>query len=914
MFSLQVRARRLIASLAALMVLVASFAVPAGATTSSPDAPGVAFGVAAVPGNGQATIYWKVPAPDPALTEVSYTATARDANGTASGSCSVAYANAEVQSCVISNLPGEIRYHVTVIGESSTGVHGGVSDSTSVVPVGPPAVASGVVVTPSNQAATVAWNIPIPLSDHRSLEYVATFSAADGSPAGSCAQKVGTSTSLSCSISGLTNGQKYSVVVTGVSEVGGSGPATSPVTFQPATVPGLATDVKTVAIDKGAEVSWQPPADDGGSPVTTYVASAYDAQGLLANSCVYEVKSSAGNWCTVLGLTNGTTYSFKVTAANAMGSSESSLPSSPATPEIGNAGSLDEFFKRLVDQSGVDYTQSGVTAYVTLPPTTRVGGVMVEGQAKLQVESDKTIVITANAKLPEIFGSTQAVMEATFVYGVGLKELTVSAKNANIAELFVVDEVTMIWNATGGWTIKGSASAVPQESSTTPASKIAGSIGIGQDGTISSASISLSNLPLIGMFELTNFTISYDPLVGWDGAASVAREGTALTVEIGFTPQGQLKNGLIETKGKIDLFSVLEISQFKLAYTAATSKWEVGITAAPFDVTKGASGPTPGETAFGLTLENGVITGANFSISNVSFKGIFEVTKASFTYSNLNGTETYAASVGVVLPGTTGTEIAGSFTLVNGEYAKGSMEANQLSVALGSTGGFLQTIHAALDAPWKGQPWRIEGGVGLSIGPAVGGVTPAELRGKIEYKFPHVDEAYGTFTATGTLYISGWALGVAQVSLSSANGLHLRLSLGPGDGTTGLGYGSLINVKGVLTGQVTPDFLMVSGKGSFSLLWFGASGEVVLSTKGFAGCGRVTDGSSTKESGFTWNWGELPTSQSGTCSIAAYETRPTPPAPVPETPTTTTTVPVEPTTTSSTTSTTTVPGTTTTTP
>gem|GEM_PF-1612687 len=894
--------RRVLTSLAATAVLVSAAALPVAAATPSipPDAPGTAFGLAVVPGNGQATLYWKVPTPSSGLSGVTYAATARTASGALAGTCSVPYANSELQSCVISGLGGDIRYQVIVIGDSSTGVASAPSGAVSVIPFGPPAMASGVTVTPSNHSATVEWAIPIPLSTHGSLDYVALFEAADGSAAGTCSAKVETSTSLSCSVSGLMNGSEYSVVVEGISDVSGAGPQTHPVAFQPATVPGVATDIKAVAVDKGAEVSWQPPVDDGGSPITTYVASAYDEKGQLANSCVYDVKSSAGNWCTVLGLTNGTTYSFKVTAANAMGSSDSSLPSLPATPEIGNAGSLDEFFKRLVDQSGIDYTQSGATASVALPPTTRVGGVMVEGQAALHVESDKTIVISADAKLPEIFGSTQAVMEATFIYGVGLKELTVSANNANIAELFVVDDVTMIWNTDGGWTIGGSVSTVPQELSTTPASRVEGSIGIGQDGTITSASISMSDLPLVGMFQLTNFTISYDPLVGWDGAASVANEATTLAVEIGFTPQGQLTNGLIETTGKTELFGVLEISQFKLAYTAATSGWEVGITAAPFDVTKGTAGPTPGETAFGLTLENGVITGANFSLSNVSFKGIFEITKASFAYSNLSGTETYAATVGVVLPGTSGTEIAGSFTLSNGQYAQGSVEGNQLSVALGSTGGFLQTINAALDAPWNGQPWRIEGGVGLSVGPAVAGVTAAELRGNIEYKFPHVEEAYGTFSATGTLYISGSALGVAQVSLSNANGLHLRLSLGPGDGTTGLGYGSLINVKGVLTGQVTPEFLKLSGTGTFSLLWFGASGEVVLSSKGFAGCGRVSDGVTTKESGFIWNWGEPPTSQTGTCSIAAYETRPVSPTPTPESPTTTTTVPVESTTTSST--------------
>lgn len=78
-----------------------------------------------------------------------------------------------------------------------------------------------------------------------------------------------------------------------------------------------------VAGDKQATVSWQPPATTGNSPVTGYTVTASPGSA----SC-----TSASPTCTVTGLLNGTSYTFTVTATNAVGVSAPSTPSNAVTP------------------------------------------------------------------------------------------------------------------------------------------------------------------------------------------------------------------------------------------------------------------------------------------------------------------------------------------------------------------------------------------------------------------------------------------------------------------------------------------------------------------------------------------------------------------------------------------------------
>ena len=95
-------------------------------------------------------------------------------------------------------------------------------------------------------------------------------------------------------------------------------------------VPGAPGGVSATAGNGQATVSWSAPASDGGSPVTGYTVTASPG----GQTCAW----SAGPLsCTVPGLANGTSYSFRVVAANLNGPGPASPPSNAVVPTDGVA-------------------------------------------------------------------------------------------------------------------------------------------------------------------------------------------------------------------------------------------------------------------------------------------------------------------------------------------------------------------------------------------------------------------------------------------------------------------------------------------------------------------------------------------------------------------------------------------------
>jgi hypothetical protein len=92
------------------------------------------------------------------------------------------------------------------------------------------------------------------------------------------------------------------------------------------TIPGAPTNVSATAGNGQATVTFNAPASTGGSPITSYTVTIYS--GGIAIGTV----SGTGSPITITGLSNGVTYTFSVTANNAIGAGPASAVSNAVTP------------------------------------------------------------------------------------------------------------------------------------------------------------------------------------------------------------------------------------------------------------------------------------------------------------------------------------------------------------------------------------------------------------------------------------------------------------------------------------------------------------------------------------------------------------------------------------------------------
>jgi hypothetical protein len=130
------------------------------------------------------------------------------------------------------------------------------------------------------------------------------------------------------------NGTTYSYTVSAVNALG-EGAQSSFVSVTPvaaSTPPGTPINVLASAGNASAQVTWTAPAN-GGSPITGYTVTPFI--GTTAQTPVTVTGSPPTTTANLSGLTNGTSYTFQVTATNAVGTSGFGT-SNAVTPAVPN--------------------------------------------------------------------------------------------------------------------------------------------------------------------------------------------------------------------------------------------------------------------------------------------------------------------------------------------------------------------------------------------------------------------------------------------------------------------------------------------------------------------------------------------------------------------------------------------------
>jgi hypothetical protein len=372
-----------------------------------------------------------------------------------------------------------------------------------------PAAPANVTATAGNQSAVVSWTAPSnggsPITSYTITPYV-------GAVAQTPAIINGTPPQTTANVTGLTNGTAYTFTVTATNGVG-AGPASaasSAVTPVAPTVPAAPTGVTATAGNASATVSWTAPAN-GGSPITMYTVTPYLAG--VAQTPTQVSASPPLTSTTVSGLANGSSYTFTVSAANAVGAGPPSAASSPVTPAAATAPAF-------VQQASAHAT-SKTSLSVTMPSAVKTGNRLVveaadwsSGHATISSVTDSAGDTFTELTTAAGLDGTQLSVWTAPVTASGGTTPTIMVKPSAKADLgLAVLEYSGLSTASG-------AAAVDQMATATGTTTTARAVSSG-----ATAATTAPNELSVGFYSDSGFGDTLTAGPGYAGRVSVAPDG-----------------------------------------------------------------------------------------------------------------------------------------------------------------------------------------------------------------------------------------------------------------------------------------------------------------------------------------------------------------------------------------------------
>jgi len=293
-----------------------SSALVVGTTPAQPT------GLSAVrAGNNSIAVSYIAPSDNGGFAVTSYTAVSNPGNITASLS------QAGSGTITVNGLTNAASYTFTVYATNSLGNGtASVSSNISSTYTVPPAPGIGTATRAGANSITVTYTAPSDNGGYTITSY--TVISSPGGITGSVSQ----SGSGSITVNGLTTGTFYTFLVYATNALGNSttgGPSNSSTTYTVPPVPTIGTATSTGS--SSASVPFTAPADNGGTAITSYTATAYLYPSGTAAGITGTLSQAGSGTITINGLASGTSYTFTVYATNAVGNSTATGSSNAIT-------------------------------------------------------------------------------------------------------------------------------------------------------------------------------------------------------------------------------------------------------------------------------------------------------------------------------------------------------------------------------------------------------------------------------------------------------------------------------------------------------------------------------------------------------------------------------------------------------
>lgn len=287
--------------------------------------PGAPTTVAGAAGSSQAVVTWTASAPNGrAITD--YIIQFSSNNGSTWATFNDGTSSAT--SATVTGLTNSVAYIFKVAGVSAAGTSSYSSNTSAITPQAVPSTPLNVVGVGGNAQVSLSWSAPLSNGGRAITDYDIQFSSNSGSTWTTFTDSVSSATSAV--VTGLTNGTSYIFQVAAKNSVGTGGYSVASAAVIPFTVPGQPTSVSGVAGVSQVALSWTAPTSDGGSALTDYVVEYSTNSGTTWITFADSVSTTTS--VTVMGLTNGTGYVFRVSAKNTAGTGLPSTSSSSVIP------------------------------------------------------------------------------------------------------------------------------------------------------------------------------------------------------------------------------------------------------------------------------------------------------------------------------------------------------------------------------------------------------------------------------------------------------------------------------------------------------------------------------------------------------------------------------------------------------